>query len=287
MRPVPRPLLVILVLGAAARIWGFATAGPLWLDELFLDHNLERLSFVELAGPLLDGQNAPVAWLWLEKALWLGFGASEFGLRLPALIASLASLPLIAAVAGRALPTSFALFPVMLVTFSPFAIWQSFQLKPYAVDLGTALLLLWLGQRWVDSESDDGEGRRPWTLALVGGASVWLSLPAIFVLAGVGAVLALDAWRRPAQGRRFSTAAVGALWLLSFGAHYFLFLRPRPQPEWLYGFWSSGLMAWPPDRWDVFWLPRVLIQSLADPAGFAALAPVAAVLVVAGFATAA
>ncbi|MEO1369607.1 MAG: glycosyltransferase family 39 protein, partial [Acidobacteriota bacterium] len=209
---MPRTILAILAIGAAARLWGYATAGPLWLDELFIDHNLDVLTFAGLLGPLLDGQNAPVGWLWLTKALRSGWGDYEAILRLPALLASLGSLPLAYAVARRAVGERAAAIPALLVAWSPFAVWQSFQLKPYAVDLALALLLLWLAQRAVDPGRRPG--RRPWlALAGAGAAATWLSLPAIFVLAGVGAVLALDALRRPGPGRIATCVTLGAAWL--------------------------------------------------------------------------
>ena len=52
-----------LLIGGAARIWGYATSGSLCLDELFIANNLRELSFTELFSPLKYGQNAPVGWL--------------------------------------------------------------------------------------------------------------------------------------------------------------------------------------------------------------------------------
>ena len=92
----------IIALGCTARLWGFYSAGPLWLDELFIAVNLKELGFRRLLGPLLEGQNAPVGWLWLEKALWQAAPENDFVLRTPALLASLLSLPLTWAVARRA-----------------------------------------------------------------------------------------------------------------------------------------------------------------------------------------
>lgn len=88
-------------------------------------------------------------------------------------------------------------------------------MKPYSTDVLVALALLWAAGRVLDS--------RPaarWTLAAAGVVGVWLSMPAIFVAAGVGLTLTLSAWRRGDRPKAALFASVAAAWGASFLAHY-------------------------------------------------------------------
>ncbi|MEM6794365.1 MAG: hypothetical protein AAF725_10300 [Acidobacteriota bacterium] len=274
---LPRLPLAILTLAAGLRLWGFWTAGPLWIDELFMAVNLRELGFVGLLGPMLEGQNGPVGWLWMEKILWVAAAESDRLLRAPALLASLLSLPLTWELARRALGERAAPAALAAVALSPFALWQSFQIKPYALDLCAALILFVLALRWLEVEPDRG---RFLALTLAGVVLSWFSLPLIFTLAGVGGTIFLAR-----ADRRRSACVLGAAWLLSFGTHYLLFLRPRPQPAWLYDFWADGLLAWPlTGVADLQWLFWAVSSTVEDPAGQIGFGTAGALLIVLGLA---
>ncbi len=270
-------VLCCFIVGAALRLWGFATAGSLWLDELFIANNLRELSWPELFGPLNHGQNAPVGWLLLLKFLTSLVGDREWVLRLPSLLASLLALPLTWELGKRAVGERWACLPLLLVSLSPLVIWQGLQAKPYACDLWVALTLQVLAWRARESTGS------LLALGAAGWVAIWLSMPAIFILAGIGVVLAREAvgqeWRRVGY-----LAGIGLLWLVSFGINYLYLLRPRRQPGWLYEYWSAGLLARPLELGEsLAWIRRVLAAAIEDPLGVIGLGGIALLpLVLAG-----
>ena len=106
---------------------------------------------------------APVGWLLAEKAAITVLGDGELALRLVPLLASLAALPLFAAVARRTLEPRAVVLSLALFALSPTVIFYAAQVKPYASDIAVALLLLGgvldLDRRGADGgRAERGEG---------------------------------------------------------------------------------------------------------------------------------
>lgn len=284
--PMPQAVWMLLVLGTVARLWGYRSAGSLWLDELFIVNNLHQRSLAELLTPLDYGQNAPVGWLLLAKSVSLVLGEAEWALRLPSLCASLLSLPLAYRVAYRAVGRDWAWLPLLLVALNPFVIWQGLQLKPYALDLLVALVLLDLTGRLLEDSAKASEKRLApldpldlMPLGLIGGVAIFFSMPAIFVLGAIGCVLWWRLWRRQAR----ALIGLGALWLAAFAVNLHYFLRPSEQPAWLVEYWTAGLLPWPFASWsDLRWFDRVLAAAMEQPVGFLQVGGVALVPVAIG-----
>src|SRR3954462_2427628 len=94
-------LLTLLGLGFTLRIRQYAACPSYWYDEAYLLLNVFSLSFEELLGPLRENQAAPPLFLWALRGLYLALGGSEWIMRLPALLASLAGLLLLVPLARR------------------------------------------------------------------------------------------------------------------------------------------------------------------------------------------
>lgn len=271
-------VLLLAVLGVGARVWGYITAGPLWLDELFLVNNLRELSFGELLSPLAYGQNAPALWLWIEKASLSLFGDGEWALRLPALVASTLSIPLALFVARRAVG-AYAIIPFALVCASPFVIWQAYQVKQYSFDLFLGLAIVSAAIRVLETQRGLWLG----VLATLGFVSIWISMPSIFVLAGVGLVLFWRAIRSGTRAPALRVASVGALWCAAFAVNFAVFLRAGKQEAWLYEYWAPGFFPWPIEgTYELSWLVRVLAAAMSEPVGFYGFGTLALVPVVIG-----
>jgi hypothetical protein len=82
-------LAVVLLAGAALRLWQYAGNASLWLDELALARNIvdEHLGTL-LAGRLDYNQVAPPGFLFCEKIAATLLGPSEAALRLFPLLCS-------------------------------------------------------------------------------------------------------------------------------------------------------------------------------------------------------
>lgn len=256
----PRLLWGCVLIGVLARVYGYLTAGSLWLDELFLVNNLRELSFGELLQPLRYGQNAPVGWLWLMKAWLLAFGDSEASLRVPGLIAGCGALIVVARLARATVGVRWALVPTAWLAFSPYVVWQALQAKQYSFDLLVSAVAL----AWATRASREPRARELRWFAGFGCLAIFVSMPSIFVLIAVALAASLAAWNRGT--RRFEDRWLGVLmlWWGIFALNYLLFLKPGSQAPWLFDFWSPGLFS---ESGSFGWPAGVLIHAFEDPLG--------------------
>jgi hypothetical protein len=86
--------------GSGSLIYQWYWTRPLWLDEEMIALNFRDRSVTELAGPLWLHQSAPLGWLVVQRALLLGFDASERTLRALPVLFGIATL-WVAVWAGR------------------------------------------------------------------------------------------------------------------------------------------------------------------------------------------
>src|SRR5512145_1703935 len=131
------------VLGAALRLWQYASGASLWADEANLALNIVDRPLGRLLGPLDYRQMAPPGWLLLQKAAVTVLGGGEHALRLVPLLGGLAALPLTWLVARRVLRPGLgpALALGLVATAVPLIFFAA-QVKPYATDTAAALGLL-------------------------------------------------------------------------------------------------------------------------------------------------
>jgi hypothetical protein len=241
-------LALLVALGAALRLWQYAADASLWADEADMALNLVTRSPAELLAPLQYRQVAPVGWLLAEKAAITVLGDGELALRLIPLLASLAALPLFVAVARRTLEPRAVVLALALFALSPTVIFYAAQVKPYASDIAVALLLL---GGVLDLDRRGADGGRAERLGVLGALVVWVSHPAVLLLSGLGAVLALQTWR--ARGRREGgagrpVARMLLLWAAGIGAATLVARRSLTPDDVAYlgRFWAGGFMPMPP-----------------------------------------
>ena len=277
-------MTAFLWLGLAARSLRFLLRFPLWEDECFLCVNLIDRGFADLLEPLEYHQVAPPLFLWLQRAMVLAFGYSEWSLRVVPFAASVASLFLFRRLASRLVsgPTLLLAFAVFAVSYP--GIRYAAEAKQYATDLLAALLFLAAAAEWRRTRSS----RWLWSIAAAAPALMWLSYPAAFAAGGaslaVGATLLHDLFVRDevrstsfAERLRAMPTAVRSQWLawaalnvavlVGFGSVYFVIKRqsgaelgfmaaywqaafppiaePWRLPLWFVATHSGDLVAWP------------------------------------------
>ena len=204
----------LLLIGAGLALWliGWWYARPVFIDEANVARNLFDRSFTGFFRPLDHQQYAPPFFMVAGKFFGEIFGYGERALRLPALIGGLLALCGLLLAVRRLKLGWWGLVPVALLFANPTALRYVGELKPYALDLGVAALLLAAVLHWP---------KPSWKWALAGAFSVWLSLPSVFVLAAVGlAALGFDE-RRNLAGWFFCILA----WLASFALLYVVLLK--------------------------------------------------------------
>jgi dolichyl-phosphate-mannose-protein mannosyltransferase len=221
--------LVFVLLGIGLRLAQYFHNESLWLDEAFLALNLQNRSLGQLFGVLDYNQASPPGYLFLEKVLASAFGGTEYALRAVALVAGIASVPLFYLAARRILrPWPAVLALALFAVLDPF-VQHGAEVKQYSSDVLVAvgLLLVVLGLAPPDRLS----GRRLVSASLVGAASVWLSYPAVFLLAGFGTVLLGEGlWRRDRR-RIIEVGAVCGAWLASWAVLYSTLLHSTEHLE--------------------------------------------------------
>lgn len=216
-RPADRVVFAIVALGCALRVLNFLGGRSLWLDEAMVADSIAHRDWSGLLTPLTYNQVAPLGWLMLERLSFLLFGGADLSLRVPALLAGLASLLLFADVARKSYGTFGAAVAVAAFAFSNPLVYYSAEVKPYGFDVLAAVVALALAARWLQ-----GEAWPTWrgylAAAALGLASLALSFPAAFVLAGLGAALCVRAAMKRRWGHAGAAAAVSAIWLIAFVA---------------------------------------------------------------------
>ncbi len=258
---------LIIGLGSILRVAQYLSGRSLWLDEAKLALNIVNRSFSGLLQPLDYDQGAPVGFLMLEKLAVQLFGPGENSLRLLSLFSGILALVLVYPVAtqfleSRAVPVALALFAVL-----DNLIYYSSEVKQYSTDVACALLILFLAM----TVERKGLATR-WLVcyALVGAALIWLSHPAIFILAGVGLVswLALVKNRNWIQSGRL--AIVGALFVVSFIVSYRISLNGLLANQSLVTDWSGAFFPFPPRSLaNLRWPIDVFFRVFDNPIGLA------------------
>jgi len=230
-------------LGCLLRVVEYLLNRSLWLDEAYLALNILHRPWAGLLRPLDNHQGAPLIFLLLEKLASLRLGSSEYALRLLPLLAGIVSMLLFyklatRAISGIAIPIALGLFAI-----SPSLIYYSSELKQYSCDVAVAILLYFLA-----IEGSDGRWKPLKVVAfgLAGAVAIWISHPATFVLAGMGATLsiALIAQKDWAKLLRLSLAFL--IWVASLAACYAIALRKLAQDAVLLDYWKENFMPLPP-----------------------------------------
>jgi hypothetical protein len=257
---------LIVGFGIALRLAQYLHNRSLWLDEAMLALNFVDTSLPELLLPLEYGQGAPLGFLIVQTLLVGVFGTSEYVLRLFPLMCGIASLLLFLQVARHALGAA----PAIIVATGVFAtsyklIFYASDVKQYSSDVAIALAVYSMTHRTLHAGLN---ARRSVALGISGAIAIWFSHPATFILAGIGATLAgLFAYRK-AWASFWSVMIAGVLWIVSFGACYFVSLRALTRTEGLLAYWAGGFMPFPPKTLsELRWFDDTFFSFFREPLG--------------------
>ena len=197
-----------------------ATHRSMWLDESSLALNFQERSFGELTQPLDYQQTAPIGFLLTVKAITTVFGITDYSLRLFPLLAGFANIFLVYWVVKQMYPSAIPIAMAMIAT-SPFHIIYATEFKQYNLDATVTLLYILLTMRYLQSPTP----RHLIFLIGFGVVGVWFSHPIIFVLAGIGMVLWLNAVLRRDWRATLGLTIMGVMQVISFGLVYWVSYR--------------------------------------------------------------
>ncbi|TXF88799.1 hypothetical protein FUA23_13190 [Neolewinella aurantiaca] len=261
------PALYCLI-GAGLLLWtiNWWYARPVFIDEANVARNLFDRSFGGFFRPLDHQQYAPPFFMVAGKLFGELFGYGERALRLPAMLGGIMTLAGLL-LALRKLETGWwGLLPVALLFANPTVLRYVGEMKPYALDLGVASLLLAAVLNW----------RAPsWKWALAGALAVWLSLPSVFMLAAVG----IGALALSERGELKGWVLCIISWLISFALLYVLILKAHLGNGYLNNFHQAYFFPLPSANGFAADRAVILLLSLPKLAfGFTALAMVGGML---------
>lgn len=177
-------LLVVIAYGVVARLVGQTTI-ELWADEA---------DWAIRAATGTDTFIRPAGSMWLARQL-IALRNDEILLRLPSLIAGIATLPLLFAVLRRLVRPAVAVVVVALFVAHPVALGMSREFKPYAVEAALHLAVLLLALRLLHRHTtrDAGLLATLTTTAPVLSWSIVFAYPGAYLLALRDG---LESWRR-------------------------------------------------------------------------------------------
>jgi hypothetical protein len=251
-------VVVIICSGIGLRLRQYLANRSLWFDEILLARNLVSKSLLGLAGPLDDGQGAPIGFLWVVKEIITIAGHSEYALRFFPLGCSLVALPVFYAAARKYLAVPSACLALGLFAISESLIYYASEVKQYSSDVLMALLGLLILFPLLEKKLN-------YSLAIfygfLGASLIWMSHPIIFVLASVGVVASWSLLRQREYHRARLAILAATWWGLSFLIFYFVSLRYLTQHQPLLNYWGDSFA--PPLSAPLTWLNWV-IESFLD-----------------------
>ncbi len=255
-------MTLLILLGGGLRATALFSDRCLWIDEAMLALNLVGRSPIQLLEPLDYNQGAPLGFLMGAKLGLLGFGESEWVLRLLPFAASLAGLLGFAWLAHRFLAPGAALLALALFSLSPHLITYASECKQYASDAAITVGLLAASVGLLEGK----RGHHWVVLALAGAVAVWCSHPAAFVLGGIGGALLLHAALTRDQGRLAASTLTVGCWLASFGICYAVCLKHLGSNKYLTGYWTDHFLPASADA--IAWIADHVVAFFEVPGGF-------------------
>ncbi len=280
-------IVIISCVGVLLRLHQYFLNRSLWIDEAFVAINLLNRSYGELLQPLDYNQGAPYGFLVIERLSLDILGTSEWALRLFPLVSSLVALFLFIRVAGYFCDRVGLIVSFSLLALCDRAIYYSSELKQYSSDLMLTLLLYYCLLGLLPHRLS---WRNCFIFAGVGAIAVWISHPAVFLIAGTGLWLigeaALNWQRQPWRWQQLCKYIVSfALPAGSFVSFYVISISKLVDNSALQQSWSEGhdsFMPLPPTSLnELKWFFDTFFEIFNYPVGIS-LTGIAALMFVAG-----
>lgn len=235
----------VIIVGAILRIVVYLQNRSLFIDEANIARNIYERNYFALLLPLRYSQYAPPVYLWVIKIFTNLGGYSEFAFRLYALLAGLASLWLLPQLFKLLGIKNAAVYPLILFATGLVFIRYSSELKQYMPDVMITLLLLLTALKNNISNVSPGKFILMW---LVGGSlAIWASMPAVFVLAGIGGYYIAQVIKSKAYAKFPGLILIFGIWIAQFAFYYFSILKPQVHSSYLQTFHDDYFLFLTPE----------------------------------------
>lgn len=267
-----RATAVLVTFGVFWRVARYLMAMPIWGDEAMLLVNYQTRDFGDVFGPIEYCQIAPLLFHWAEMASLHLLGPSEWSMRLPSLIASLAGLGLFCVLARMTLSPLPRMLAIGILSVAIWPATTGSLAKPYAWDLlfGVALLLPFAAWR------THRECLWPFTtLCALAPLALTASYPAVFVAGAVGLAMTPATVQRGDRRQLALLVLYHLLVAATFFLHYEFVGKPHlnsvtygvSTADGMSNFWGKAFPPSDPLRLLV-WLPSTFAGEIcAYPIG--------------------
>ena len=230
----------VVIIGILARLIVFIQNRNLIIDEANVARNLHERSFGSLLEPLSYEQYAPPLFLFICKINMILYGAYEWALRLFPAICGLLSLPVMYYLLRNADVKKAAFYPLAIMATGGIYLRHATELKQYSSDVLVALLLVLLALQLSPTRTKPVKLAAVWMLA--GSVAILLSMPSVFILAGVG-IYYFAAYVNTRNVKGITIVITIALtWLGVFGLEYFLLLKPSIESSYLQNYHHQNFL---------------------------------------------
>lgn len=257
--------------GITIRVVVYLQNRNLMIDEANVARNIYERGFVKLWSPLTYEQYAPPLWLWLVKASTLLINMGEQALRLSSMLSGIASLLLLYLILKQLNLLRSAWYALILLASGYIYIRYGTELKQYMTDVFVALALILAALRIRITDTKPRKFFLLWVVA--GSIAVWLSMPSVFILAGVGSYYLLSYHQENRLKQTWPIIIAGTVWVIQFALYYLLILKDQANSSYLQNFHKDYfLSARPTTLKEIDHNLSLLGQILGETAGFTFLA---------------
>ena len=259
---LPALSIFLCFLGVLVRLVQYFNNRALWDDEAKVAFNLINRSYSELFDVLDYNQAAPPGFLLIEKSAIQILGDNEYAFRLLPFLAGITSIFLFYQLANKyasktAVPIAIALFSCSL-----HLIHYTTEVKQYSSDvmvaLGLCLVLLPQHGKMLTK-------KQIIAFAILGSISIFLSHPAVLILAGIELSHLLFTVAKRRYQTILNRLTIYLTWLIAFGLVYAFNIRVTMGNAALVQGWESRY----PASWvDIVWLFDAFGKFFYHPLGF-------------------
>ena len=243
-------VFLLFAIGVLYRVILWWMNRGMYIDEANLARNIYERNFLGLTRPLSYEQFAPPFFLFITKINTILFGSDEKVFRLFALISGVAAIFLFVKIARQFISLKAIWYPLALFATGAIYLRYSTEFKQYSSDAFISLLVVYTATRLSINTAKPILFLMVWIL--LGSLAIWLSMPSVFILAGVGAYYFAEIIRTKTYKQSYLLIFIVLIWLLQFGYYYFAILQPQSQSNYLQQFHHWYFLDAFPESFNAF-----------------------------------